>query len=290
MTINGEINCANPNNSITTTCWNQAQAAKSQGGVTSGTGPDCTNVAYKDFPACSGVPSQIVLDYQESQKHAAAPVPVGVNCADPALIGTSDCTKKTAASAGIDCSLSTNSSLPLCQPMTINGEINCLNPDNSITTTCWEQAQKIKENGGIPVPGAVAPDCTNAVFKDYPACTGIAPEAVVIQEAAKATAALPTSEITSPITSPVAQIAPLEPAPLTPVKQVAPTPVRTTTTAKPVQPPKVSTPVKVATGSTAPVKVATGSTAPVKKTLLCVNGKLKITVTTSSCPKGYKAG
>ena len=262
MTINGEVNCANPKNAVTTTCWDLAHGVKNSGVPSLNTGPDCTNAAYKDFPACSGVASQIVLDYQESQKNAAPPPPAGVNCADPALIGTSDCAKPTAASAGIDCSVASNSGLPLCQPLTINGEVNCANPDNSITTTCWEQAQAIKANGGKPVSGSTTPDCSNVAFKDYPACTGIAPAAVLIAEAAKGGAAVVESGTVTSVAAKNGQVSGL------------------------VAPGKSKTPVKGAVAT----KGVVSKSAPEKKSIVCIKGKTKLTVTGSKCPAGYKAG
>ena len=83
-----------------------------------------------------------------------------------------------------DCSLEANKSLAMCIPMTINGEINCANSANAITTTCWERAQSEKAAGKEDSSGV---DCKDERFKDYPICTGIKPQAVVDYEKSQET-------------------------------------------------------------------------------------------------------
>jgi hypothetical protein len=82
-----------------------------------------------------------------------------------------------------DCSLDSNKNLTMCIPMTINGEINCANSANSITTTCWDRAQSEKAAGK---PDSSGVDCTQEKFKDYPVCTGVKPQAVVDYEKSQA--------------------------------------------------------------------------------------------------------
>ncbi len=82
-----------------------------------------------------------------------------------------------------DCSLEANKSLAMCIPMTINGEINCANSANAITTTCWERAQSEKAAGKEDSSGV---DCKDERFKEYPICTGIKPQAVIDYEKSQA--------------------------------------------------------------------------------------------------------
>jgi hypothetical protein len=130
MTIDGQINCANPANAITTTCRGEAP-------------PPPVNTP-----------------------------PAAANNESPGLQNSS---------SAIDCQQSSNKSLPICQPMTINGEINCANPNNSITTTCWEAAK----NPNNTINNVAAVDCKNEAFREFPVCSGVKPEAVLTQEKAQ---------------------------------------------------------------------------------------------------------
>ena len=134
MTINGQINCAHPDNAITTTCRGEAP------------------------PPPVNTPPAPTVTYE-------APAPGS--------------TMTYSGDQSADCSLEANKSLAMCIPMTINGEINCANSANAITTTCWERAQSEKAAGKEDSSGV---DCKDERFKDYPICTGIKPQAVVDYE------------------------------------------------------------------------------------------------------------
>lgn len=135
MTIDGQINCAHPDNAITTTCRGEAPP-----------------------PPVNTPPVTTV-----------APEP-----------GT---TITYSGDQSADCSLEVNKSLAMCIPMTINGEINCANSANAITTTCWERAQNEKASGKEDTSGV---DCEDERFKDYPICTGIKPQSVIDYEKSQA--------------------------------------------------------------------------------------------------------
>ena len=134
MTIDGQINCAHPDNAITTTCRGEAP------------------------PPPVNTPPVPTVTYE-------APAPGS--------------TMTYSGDQSADCSLEANKSLAMCIPMTINGEINCANSANAITTTCWERAQSEKASGKEDSSGV---DCKDERFKDYPICTGIKPQAVVDYE------------------------------------------------------------------------------------------------------------
>ena len=134
MTIDGQINCAHPDNAITTTCRGEAPPPPVNT-------PPAPTVTY-DAPAAGS-------------------------------------TMTYSGDKSADCSLEANKSLAMCIPMTINGEINCANSANAITTTCWERAQSEKAAGKEDSSGV---DCKDERFKDYPICTGIKPQAVVDYE------------------------------------------------------------------------------------------------------------
>ena len=134
MTIDGQINCAHPDNAITTTCRGEAP------------------------PPPVNTPPAPTVTYD-------APAPGS--------------TMTYSGDKAADCSLEANKSLAMCIPMTINGEINCANSANAITTTCWERAQSEKAAGKEDSSGV---DCKDERFKDYPICTGIKPQAVVDYE------------------------------------------------------------------------------------------------------------
>ena len=193
LTINGVINCAHPDNSITTTCWELAQAAKQSGRTSSTPQVDCNVEIYKNYPVCTGIAPQAVVD-QEKSKASAAPLPEAVNCADPMLSQTGACTNRTTTDLDADCALATNSNLPRCQPMTLaDGSINCAQPDNAITTTCWEQSAALKSFGAT-----TAVDCSLPGYSAYPVCTGIKPTAVLEYEKSSNTV-LPTIETTTSV-------------------------------------------------------------------------------------------
>jgi hypothetical protein len=170
LTINGEINCANPDNAVTTTCWDRAQASKISG-TPDPTAVDCNLSQFKQYPVCTGEKPKAVLDYEKSRE-GAAQVPAA--------------NSETLEFKTVDCSVDANKESPFCLPMTINGEINCAQAANAITTTCWDQALKEKAAGRL-FPNGV--DCTKELFKTYPVCTGVKPRAVVDFEKSKESAA-----------------------------------------------------------------------------------------------------
>ena len=191
LTIDGVINCAHPDNSITTTCWDLAQAAKQSGSATSTPQLDCNLEMYKNYPVCTGIAPQAVIDLEKS-KASAVPLPQAVNCADPMLMQTGACTNRTTTDLPADCALSENSNLPRCQPMTLpDGSINCAQPDNAVTTTCWEQSAALKSFGAT-----TAINCALPGYSAYPACTGVKPFAVLEYEKSSNTV-LPTIETAS---------------------------------------------------------------------------------------------
>jgi hypothetical protein len=170
LTINGEINCANPDNAITTTCWDRAQSSKISG-TPDPAAVDCNLAQFKQYPVCTGEKPKAVLDYEKSRE-GAAQVPAA--------------NSETLEFKTVDCSVDANKESPYCLPMTINGDINCAQAANAITTTCWDQALKDKAAGRL-FPNGV--DCSKEFFKTYPVCTGIKPQAVVDFEKSKEGAA-----------------------------------------------------------------------------------------------------
>ena len=173
----GSINCAQADNAITTTCWELAQAAKKAGESPVPPQVDCNLDIYKSYPVCTGITPQAVIDFEKSKANAI-PLPETVNCADPMLAQTGACTNRTTTDLPADCALSENTNLPRCQPMTLpDGSINCAQPDNAITTTCWEQSLVMKAAGAT-----TAIDCSLPGYISYPACTGIKPQAVIDYE------------------------------------------------------------------------------------------------------------
>jgi hypothetical protein len=174
MTIDGAINCAHPDNAITTTCWELAQAAKNSGSSSTTPQLDCNLEIYKNYPVCTGIAPQAVID-AENAKANTPPLPTGVDCTDPMLALTGACTNRTTTELAADCQEDANKGLPRCQPMTLaDGSINCAQPDNAVTTTCWEQSLVMKKAGATS-----AIDCSLPGYSFYPACTGIKPQAVI---------------------------------------------------------------------------------------------------------------
>lgn len=192
MTIDGVINCAQADNAKTTTCWDLAQAAKRAGENPVPSQVDCSLEIYKNYPVCTNVAPQAVIDL-EAAKVNAVTLPEAVNCADPMLMQTGACTNRTTTDLPADCLLDANSKLPRCQPMTLpDGSINCAQPDNAITITCWEQSAVLKSFGAT-----TAIDCASPGYSAYPACTGVKPFAVLEYERSSNTI-LPTIQATTP--------------------------------------------------------------------------------------------
>ena len=172
----GSINCAQPDNAITTTCWDLAQAAKKAGKNPIPPEVDCNLDVYRNFPVCTGIAPQAVIDL-EAAKANAAPLPEAVDCTDLMLMQTSACTNRTSTDLLADCLLDENKDLPRCQPMTLSdGSINCAQPDNAITTTCWDKSAVLKASGSLVI------DCRLPGYSAYPFCTGIKPKAVIEYE------------------------------------------------------------------------------------------------------------
>ena len=173
----GSMNCAQADNATTTTCWDLAQAAKKSGENPVPPQVDCTLEIYKNYPVCTGVTPQAVIDLEKSKANAA-PLPAAVDCADPMLAQTGACTNRTTTDLPADCFDGANKNLPRCQPMTLeDGSINCAQPDNAVTTTCWEQSAALKSAGAT-----TAIDCALPGYSVYPACTGVKPFAVLVFE------------------------------------------------------------------------------------------------------------
>jgi len=192
----GSINCQQADNAITTTCWERSQAMK-QAGATS-TEIDCSLDRFKDYPACTGVKPQAVIDQEQAQANRV-PVPT-VTPQLPTEAPPPGVTITYSGDTAINCALPENKENNICLPMTNpDGSINCQQADNAITTTCWERGLAEKLAGPTVTPEV---DCTLDRFKSYPVCTGIKPEAVVVQEQA--------SQATSNTTEPVSEPKPAE--------------------------------------------------------------------------------
>ena len=201
----GSINCAQADNATTTTCWEIAQAAKKSGENPVPAQVDCSLEIYKNYPVCTGVTPQSVIDY-ETAKANAAPLPAAVDCSDPMLAQTGACTNRTTTDLPADCLDGANKNLPRCQPMTLpDGSINCAQPDNAVTTTCWEQSAALKSFGAT-----TAIDCSLPGYSVYPACTGVKPFAVLEFEKSSNTV-LPSIEpaFKSALTETVTAITPI---------------------------------------------------------------------------------
>jgi hypothetical protein len=173
----GSINCAQADNATTTTCWELAQAAKKSGENPVPPQVDCTLEIYKNYPVCTGITPQSVIDYENSKVNTV-PLPAAVDCSDLMLAQTMACTNRTTTDLPADCLDEANKYLPRCQPMTLSdGSINCAQPDNAVTTTCWEQSAVLKSVGAT-----TAIDCAISDYSVYPACTGVKPFAVLEYE------------------------------------------------------------------------------------------------------------
>jgi len=178
----GSINCAQADNAITTTCWELAQAAKKAGESPIPPQVDCNLEIYKNYPVCTDIAPQAVIDLEKSKSNAT-PVPETVDCADPMLVQTSACTNRTSTELPEDCFFDENINLPRCQPMTLSdGSINCAQPDNAVTTTCWDKSAVLKASGSLVI------DCRLPGYSAYPFCTGIKPKAVIEYERTQAAA------------------------------------------------------------------------------------------------------
>jgi len=193
LTIDGVINCAHPDNAITTTCRGEAPPpppapappppAPSSSAGESAPGVPLTingviNCAHPDnaiTTTCRG----------EAPPPPANTPPVTTEAAPP---GT---TITYSGNTAINCALPENKDNNICLPMTnSDGSINCAQADNAITTTCWERAQTLKQFGATETEV----NCSLDRFKEYPVCTGIKPQAVIDYEKSQETSSkLPLS-------------------------------------------------------------------------------------------------
>lgn len=189
----GSINCQQADNAITTTCWERSQAMK-QAGATS-TEIDCSLDQFKNYPACTGIKPQAVLDQEKAQATSGAPVPV-VTPQLPTEAPLPGVSITYSVDGAINCALPQNTENTRCLPMTNpDGTINCQQADNAITTTCWERGLAEKLSGSTVIPEV---NCSLEQFRNYPVCTGVKPEAVLVQEqAAKSKIAASESSDTS---------------------------------------------------------------------------------------------
>jgi hypothetical protein len=85
----GTINCAQADNALTTTCWERAQTLK-QFGATE-TEVNCSLDRFKDYPVCTGIKPQAVIDYEKSQQSSSMLPLSNTRCAEPAFINTEEC-------------------------------------------------------------------------------------------------------------------------------------------------------------------------------------------------------
>jgi len=176
----GTINCANPANAITTTCWAEGS---STGGNASST-VDCSKAEFKEFPVCTGSKPEAVLVEEKAKETAklSPELPKGVDCVSPENLTKPDCANTNPEQLKNECEIEDNKSLPKCQPMTLeDGSINCAQPANAITTTCWAQIKEAEKSGVTNLASALGIDCSAEGYKDYPICTKKVPEAVLTE-------------------------------------------------------------------------------------------------------------
>lgn len=208
MTIDGQINCAHPDNAITTTCRGEAPPPPPP--VTPEAAPAGTTITHSGDTAINcGLPENqsnsicfpMTIDGQINCAQAdnaltttcrgeapPPPAPTPPVTTEAAPVGT---TITYSGDRAINCALPENKDDNICLPMThSDGSINCAQADNAITTTCWERAQTLKKFGATETEV----DCTLDRFKDYPVCTGIKPQAVIdYEKSQEASTKLPLS-------------------------------------------------------------------------------------------------
>jgi hypothetical protein len=194
LTIDGVINCAHPDNAVTTTCRGEslpdpvpvapvATEAAAAGTSILHSGDrsfDCSTEPDASDPHCLPLTIDGVINCAHPDNAVTTtcrgeslpdPVPVAPVATEAAAAGTSIL---HSGDRSFDCSTEPDASDPHCLPLTIDGVINCAHPDNAVTTTCWNAFQESKAKGETPTI-----DCGDKQFSAYPVCTGIKPQAVV---------------------------------------------------------------------------------------------------------------
>jgi len=198
LTINGTINCAHPDNAITTTCRGESTPepvttapvtteAPAAGTSIRYSGDRALNCALEpdaSDPLCLPLTINGVINCENPDnaitttcrgENPPEPTPLAPVTTEPAPVGSSI---RNSGDVSIDCSLPLNSENTICLPMTnADGSLNCEQADNAQTTTCWNAFQESKAKGEEP-----GIDCANEKFSGYPVCTGIKPEAVIVFE------------------------------------------------------------------------------------------------------------
>ncbi len=194
LTIDGVINCAHPDNAITTTCRGEAPPpapappAPPPPAPSSSAGESAPGVplTINGVINCAHPDNAITTTCRGEAPPPLTPTPpVTTEAAPP---GT---TITYSGDTAINCALPENKDNNICQPMTLaDGTINCAQADNALTTTCWERAQTLKQFGAT----STEVDCSLDRFKDYPVCTGIKPQAVIdYEKSQEASSKLPLS-------------------------------------------------------------------------------------------------
>ena len=194
LTIDGVINCAHPDNAITTTCRGEAPPpapappAPPPPAPSSSAGESAPGVplTINGVINCAHPDNAITTTCRGEAPPPLTPTPpVTTEAAPP---GT---TITYSGDTAINCALPENKDNNICQPMTLaDGSLNCAQADNALTTTCWERAQTLKQFGAT----STEVDCSLDRYKEYPVCTGIKPQAVIDYEKSQETSSkLPLS-------------------------------------------------------------------------------------------------
>lgn len=198
LTINGVINCAHPDNAITTTCRGENPPEPTPVPPTTlEPAPPGTTITY------SGDRRLNCASEPDASDPLCLPLTIDgvINCAHPDNAITTTCrgenppeptptapvtteappvgsTITYSGDIAIDCSLEVNKSNNNCLPMTkADGSINCQQADNALTTTCWNSFEESRAKGEEPEV-----DCSQERFSTYPVCTGKKPQAVIDME------------------------------------------------------------------------------------------------------------
>ncbi|MGA1279660.1 MAG: hypothetical protein ACO3YA_05070 [Candidatus Nanopelagicaceae bacterium] len=216
LTIDGVINCAHPDNAITTTCRGENPPEPMPvAPVTTEPAPAGSTITYSgdrsidcSLPSSAGDPLclPMTIDGKINCEHpdnaitttcrgenppeptVTAPVTV-----DAAPAGT---TITYSGDVAINCALEVNRDNNICLPMTKpDGSINCQQADNAITTTCWNRFQELSK-AGADLSEEV--DCSQDRFRSYPVCTGIKPQAVIDFEQSKVADSITVTTPTEP--------------------------------------------------------------------------------------------
>ena len=73
LTIDGVINCAHPDNAVTTTCWNAFQESKAKGETPT---IDCGDEQFSAYPVCTGIKPQAVVDFENASRMETSTVTI----------------------------------------------------------------------------------------------------------------------------------------------------------------------------------------------------------------------